>query len=493
MQSIYRKQPQSEKAFKLQLPSSVDDPASLGSEDIGKPENISAPESSPDPESETFEDAQETILLPGNVWDEHSKHIFVISEAGKPIYSLHGEEEYLVSLGGIMQALVSFVADTGDAIRSIRAGHTQIVFLVKSPLILVAVSRAGLSAAQLTVQLTYIHNQILSTLTAAQLERIFVQRRNYDLRRMLQGSERLMTHLSEAMDSDPSFLLSAVRCLPLAASVRDNVSESIIRFAGKVPDVVFGILIAENQLVTLVRMKKYFIHPADLHLVFNLINSTESFKHSESWTPICLPKFDSGGFLHAHVSYLTDDSPACLLLLTLDRNAFFDLSAARGKIIERMERHGSISAIQTAIANSRYTTQAIELPEMRHFLYKSRTSAQFTSPEFAVCYQAEEERRRLCGVYLALQVFLMIFLIWMLHMIWLSRIAFTLCLGLSSFSIFPPLMKLCLGGSHRWGSLISILGKASKKNIVFFGRSLTNFCLPTHPPQGFCEIWENER
>ena len=104
-------------------------------------------------------------------------------------------------------------------------------------------------------------------------------------------------------------------------------------------------------------MKKYFIHPADLHLVFNLINSTESFKHSESWTPICLPKFDSGGFLHAHVSYLTDDSPACLLLLTLDRNAFFDLSAARGKIIERMERHGSISAIQTAIANARYTSK----------------------------------------------------------------------------------------------------------------------------------------
>ena len=63
MQSIYRKQPQSEKAFKLQLPSSVDDPASLGSEDIGKPENISAPESSPDPESETFEDDTENMEI----------------------------------------------------------------------------------------------------------------------------------------------------------------------------------------------------------------------------------------------------------------------------------------------------------------------------------------------------------------------------------------------------------------------------------------------
>ena len=40
-------------------------------------------------------------------------------------------------------------------------------------------------------------------------------------------------------------------------------------------------------------MKKYFIHPADLHLIFSLINSTESFKVSEAWIPMCLPKFDS--------------------------------------------------------------------------------------------------------------------------------------------------------------------------------------------------------
>jgi len=415
-------------AVDLLLPESASGPLSLTEVTNDSPPLVSSPSPLPSPPSsepgslteqdledapfspeseDQFEDAVEDAgEIPGppvSVWAAHPKHIFVISEAGKPIYSLHGEEDHLVSLGGIMQALVSVVADSGDAIRSIRAGSTLIVFLVKSPLIFVAVSQDGQSSAQLSVQLTYIYNQILSILTAAQLNKIFTQRRNYDLRRMLSGSERLMTHLSNSMDTDPSFFLSAVRCLPLTASVRDTVSESIIRFAGKVQDVVFGILIADNQLVTLVRMKKYYIHPADLHLIFNLINSSENFKHSESWTPICLPKFDSGGFLHAHVSYLTDNCPAALLLLTLDRNAFFDLSAARAKIIERLERHGTITAIQSAIKSSSYSTRSIELPEMRHFLYKSRTSAQFTSPDFAVCYQTEEERRRLCRVYLTIQ------------------------------------------------------------------------------------------
>ena len=58
-------------------------------------------------------------------------------------------------------------------------------------------------------------------------------------------------------------------------------------------DLVFALIIAKNQLVTLVRMKKYYLHPMDLHLIINLVNASESFKEAESWTPICLPKFDA--------------------------------------------------------------------------------------------------------------------------------------------------------------------------------------------------------
>ena len=304
-------------------------------------EKLEAATVSSDEEDERFEDAKSSPEVEErglNVFAEQEKHIFVLSEAGKPIFSLHGEEDMMVSLGGLMQALVSFVADSGDTIKSIKTADTNIVFLVKSPLILVGVSSTGLHTSQLTVQLLYIHSQIISVLTASQLNRIFEQRRNYDLRRLLSGSERLITSLSQQMDRDHSYFLSAVKCLPLSSQDRNTISETIIRYAGKVKDVVFGILLADNHLISLVRMKKYFIHPADLHLVFNLINSTESFKHSESWTPLCLPKFDSSGFLHAHVSYLTDNSPACLLLVTTDRNAFFSLSEAKAKIVERLGR-----------------------------------------------------------------------------------------------------------------------------------------------------------
>ena len=343
----------------------------------------------------------------GISWTNHQKHIFVLSEAGKPIYALHRDEDndQTVSLCGAMQALVSYVADSDDSIRSIRMADTVVVFLVRSPLILVGTCRpCHLTTQQMTVQLTYIYNQILSIVTLNQLAKIFEQKSNYDLRKMLAGSERLINHLSVSMDTDPSYFLSAVRCLPLAPSVRDVVSESIIKYCGgkKGKKVVFSVVMAKNQLITLVRMKNHFIHPADLHLIFNLVNATESFKNSESWTPICLPKFESNGFLHAHVSYISEH--ICLVLMSVDRNAFFELSEARKKIIERLERHNAISAIETALDTSTYDCQSLSLPEIRYFLYKSRTSAQYTAPVPALCYRHDPQQlARLHSRFLTIQ------------------------------------------------------------------------------------------
>ena len=37
--------------------------------------------------------------------------------------------------------------------------------------------------------------------------------------------------------------------------------------------------------------------------------------------------------MHAHVSYLSDECSACLFLLTVERDAFFELSEAKKKIV----------------------------------------------------------------------------------------------------------------------------------------------------------------
>lgn len=51
--------------------------------------------------------------------------MFVLSEAGKPIYSRYGSVEALSATMGVMTALVSFVQSSGDSIRAIYAGEPR--------------------------------------------------------------------------------------------------------------------------------------------------------------------------------------------------------------------------------------------------------------------------------------------------------------------------------------------------------------------------------
>lgn len=355
-----------------------------------KDETLSASTSSSNLLEDSTENALDDYLQSPELVNKE-KHVFILSTAGKPIYSRYGNEDKLAGLCGVIQALVSVVEDQNeDILRSIHTKDCKAVFLVKGPLILVAVSKSNESETQLVLQLTYAFNQIVSVLTLTQLNRIFEQRRNYDLRRLLSGAERLIDHLFIFMEKDPAFLLGAVRCLPLPLNVRETVTQAIVSSCNKIRDLVFAILIAGNQLITLVRMKKYTLHPTDIHLLFNLVRSSESFKTAESWTPICLPKFDATGFLHGHVSYLSEDCQACLLLLTVQRDAFFPLSQAKHDITEKLKNTTCVNAINDALNRNKTLATSnplthIAVPEIRHFMYKSKSTAQlFTSDPVSI-------------------------------------------------------------------------------------------------------------
>jgi hypothetical protein len=85
-------------------------------------------------------------------WTAHRKHFFILSSAGKPIYARYGDESRISSYMGVIQALISFFADNEDSLRCINAGQHKFVFLIKSPLYLVAVSRTGESETQVRIE-----------------------------------------------------------------------------------------------------------------------------------------------------------------------------------------------------------------------------------------------------------------------------------------------------------------------------------------------------
>ncbi|XP_069040583.1 vacuolar fusion protein MON1 homolog B [Lepisosteus oculatus] len=339
-------------------------------------------------------------------WRQHRKHVFVLSEAGKPIYSRHGNEEALSSTMGVMMALVSFVQSGDNAIRSIYSDDHKVVFMQQGPLVLVSVSRSRQSEQQLRRELLYVYYQIVSMLTQASITRIFERKKNYDLRRLLAGSEKILDGLLNMVDSDPSFLLSAVHCLPLSSSLRDSLSQILQKAI--TPNLVFSILIAKNQLLTIVQEKTVIedtrLEPADLHLLLNLIGASSAFQAGEIWTPICLPLFNPDCYFYAYISYL--DPPqctVCLLLLSTDKEAFYAVAECKRKIEEGMRTQ---NALHTIAGAQPYSVTQVGVSDLRHFMYKPfdvpdnhRQLTQFTSPELEAPYSTEEERRRLLDLY----------------------------------------------------------------------------------------------
>ena len=109
------------------------------------------------------------------------------------------------------------------------------------------------------------------------------------------------------------------------------------------------------------------------------------------------------GFMHAHVSYLIEGSPVCLFMLTVERDIFFALSEARRKIVLALEKAGSIKKMEDSLQDQeRLKSSVIGIPEIRHYMYKSKTTAQFLSSHDST-YDDVEAMNRLKNIHFILK------------------------------------------------------------------------------------------
>jgi hypothetical protein len=291
-----------------------------------------------------------------NSWTSKLKHFFILSSAGKPIWSRHGDDQVIANHIGILQTLISFYQDVDDNLRGFTTGNARFVVLSKGHLNLAAISRLGESDLQLKTQLESLYMQILSTLTLPSMQRMFSNRPSTDLRRPLQGTEVLLGALADGFTrgSLPT-LLSALECLKIRKSHRQIINNTLLKV--KSPNLLYGLMVAGGRLVSVVRPRKHSLHPGDLQLIFNMLFEAGSVKAGggENWIPLCLPGFNNTGFLYMYVSFLDiganhakvseerpqssssaprDDEQLAIILISADKEAFYELRQMRDDLIE---------------------------------------------------------------------------------------------------------------------------------------------------------------
>ncbi|CEP63001.1 guanine nucleotide exchange factor MON1 LALA0_S07e00166g [Lachancea lanzarotensis] len=349
------------------------------------------------------------------------KQFFILSSAGKPIFSMHGKDELVMGLMGIIHTVANYFKVHDTKIHSITNSgggciKQNLVFIDKNPILLMAVSSREESLNDLSQQLDFLYSYLICTLSRRQLTRLFTKRENFDLRHFLTNTDfENLTHICESIANgfNPDFLLGALRCLTMRKSTRQAVHTAMLthvqhaEVASERGTVLYGLIVAPGgQLCAVLRPRGHTLHTTDLHLLFSLIfNQYQGLQDDqELWLPICFPKFNSSGFLHCFIRrlppHLTRTSPdltaagsetplednrevssstPALVLISAQKESFFELKKIGQQIVDDLVSKSLLEQIERA-SKFGFTMADIPAKFVHHFIYKSKKHVQYVMP-----------------------------------------------------------------------------------------------------------------
>ncbi|KAI1499145.1 trafficking protein Mon1-domain-containing protein [Biscogniauxia marginata] len=349
------------------------------------------------------------------LWKSKLKHYMILSSAGKPIYSRHGDLALTNSSMGVVQTIISFYEGAKNPLLGFTAGDTRFVIATRGPLYFVAISKLGESDSQLRAQLDALYMQILSTLTLPALTNIFANRPSTDLRKPLQGTESLLSSLADSFTKgSPSAILGALECLRLRKSHRLSINNAFLRT--RADKLLYGLIVAGGKLVSVIRPRRHSLHPSDLQLIFNMLFESGGIKSGggENWIPLCLPAFNNRGYLYMYVSFLDGQPPdqgflenpasvdeeIAIILISPDKESFFALQQMRDDVVAELKKKGHLDIIKAAAKRGRSTVHEIAPgTHVSHFLFKSRANVQFCMPSLQPSFANVVSHRRLMNLY----------------------------------------------------------------------------------------------
>ena len=196
-------------------------------------------------------------------WLARRKHFFILSDAGKPVWSRYGDAANLSSFAAAVSAMlasaseqlasgsardpddgvaghdrervVSFILDESFDNKN-DANHARLVALTKNGLSFVALSRANESASVLLRQARLFRHQLLFVLTSAVERAVLRSGSKFDPHRLLRdetgGAHAALGALAHQCTWDPGAFLGAWAPLPFSSAKRRKVYAALRQALG---------------------------------------------------------------------------------------------------------------------------------------------------------------------------------------------------------------------------------------------------------------------
>ena len=180
------------------------------------------------------------------------------------------------------------------------------------------------------------------------IEKYFGKNSKFNMRPLLGGIDVVFSSLTRSFSWNPAKFLHAYTCVPPSCATRQaarGILQDIVDSR-----IIFAILMCRHKVISIAGAEKATLHPDDILLLSNFIVSSESFRTSEAFSPICVPRYNSMAFLYAYVHYLKDNT--FLVLLTTDHDWFYNLKDCRIRIETVLNKSNVLNEVKTSMLNA---------------------------------------------------------------------------------------------------------------------------------------------
>jgi len=324
--------------------------------------------------------------------------IVVFTSAGKRVWTNMAVTGRVDTLTSMCSAVLGLADQFGERIVSATAAgpSEKIVVLQRSELTFVAAGKG--CEAYLARELEYAYEAIVMALTT-RVHRVLATSPGYDVGELLGSTGQVLEALLHNAKDLGEFLCGAVKGLRLDPAARAQVghvlsSARIITTKQLGASLVFGFLFCGDRLVQVIAPQatsERSLRSTDVLLLANYVSSQRQAlaAATSSWVPVCLPRFENRGYLHAYVSYLDDTIDLSLVLVGADDQpgtiaAFQQVS---NSVQDALERDGVLASLRdvrqsnaTAFAANRIAAET----NAHHFLFSRRRPLMSSSSSSSV-------------------------------------------------------------------------------------------------------------
>lgn len=262
-------------------------------------------------------------------WKEKELHLFIVTDAGKPVYSRYGSVQRLTPILCTCVAIIGHMDALQEELNHFKAGSNTFVFLPHSPFIFIAVSKSSLPVSYLFKQLNFLYYLFLSLFSENLINQLSMRPQS-DFRQIAEGTKPAWDGVVNIMSDDPAFIFApGVPTGYLPTEERQQVSRRL----NSLQNCILSMLMYRNRVLAIGHNQ---CDPLSLRLIIDLAYTPafQDTKGSDSWTPFFL-RDSTDGMHHLYISQHRSNEPF-IVALSSDTQGLPPLHADSNQILQAL-------------------------------------------------------------------------------------------------------------------------------------------------------------